>query len=153
MITRTALATFCLMATPALADLHVTGFQYRLIWPDTGALSPDVYAQQAGEDTPHIFCGEVAFDNGESWEDFGAPFQGLLLVGVTATGVERSETGTFTLHDPQADPIAIHVAGRAGEITWYPVTILPLWGGMHHLSGTLEGLAYPMPSIASGCAE
>lgn len=153
MIGRTLCTAFCLIASPVLADLQVVGFQYRLIWPDTGALSPDVYGQQAVEEHPHIFCGEVTFENGESWENLGAPFRGLLLVGVTVPDGEESQTGTFTLHDPQAEPVNVHVAGRAGRTVWYPVEILPLWGGIHHLSGTLDGETYSLPGIASGCAE
>lgn len=130
----------------------MTGYQYRLVWPGTGGLSPDVYAHQADQEFPGIFCGEISFANGEDWHDLGAPFRGLLLVGITGTG-EETGTGPFTLIDPQAPPVEIHVAGVPGEVIWYPVTILPLWGGIHHLQGGVQGTFAHLPRIYSGCAE
>ena len=76
------LTALVLLAAPALAENSVVleGYQFRLLWPATGALSPDLIAEQAGQEVPHLFCGEAAFSNGESWRDLGAPFRGLLLV-------------------------------------------------------------------------
>ena len=109
------LAALLALTAPALAENTVVpeGYQFRLLWPATGALSPDLIAEQEGQETPHLFCGEAAFANGESWEDLGAPFRGLLLVGVRGVGDAPNRTGSavFSLHDggavtERADPFA-----------------------------------------------
>ena len=44
-------AALLALAAPALAENSVVleGYQFRLLWPATGALSPDLIAEQAGD--------------------------------------------------------------------------------------------------------
>ena len=150
------LAILLTLTAPALAEnsVELEGYQFRLLWPATGAVSPDLIAEQAGQDTPYVFCGEAAFANGESWEMLGAPFRGLLLVGVRGTGDQpyRSGSALFRLvgQDHRTD-LSVHAS--PGEVVWYPVAFFPVEVNLHLMQGGLDGDLAPLPAILSGCAE
>jgi hypothetical protein len=144
------------LAAPALAENSVVleGYQFRLLWPATGALSPDLIAEQAGQETPFLFCGEASFANGEGWQDLGAPFRGLLLVGVRGEGDQPNRTGSamFTLREGDSvTELALHA--HPGEVVWYPLGFYPVEVDLHRMQGGLDGALAPLPEIASGCAE
>jgi hypothetical protein len=144
------------LAAPALAEnsLALEGYQFRLLWPATGAFSPDLIAEQAGQDMPHLFCGEAAFSNGESWENLGAPFRGLLLVGVRGVGDQPNRTGSarFTLlDDEQVTELSVHA--HPGELVWYPVGFFPVEVNLNRMLGGLDEDLQPLPRIFSSCNE
>ncbi|MGI3184488.1 hypothetical protein [Nioella aestuarii] len=150
------LAALVVLAAPALAENSVVleGYQFRLLWPATGALSPDLIAEQARQDAPHLFCGEAAFANGESWEDLGAPFRGLLLVGVRGEGDEPNRTGSavFSLVDGHmVTELAVHA--HPGEVIWYPVGFYPVEVNLARMQGGLNGRLVALTGFSSGCAE
>ncbi len=150
------LTALVLLAAPALAENSVVleGYQFRLLWPATGALSPDLIAEQAGQEVPHLFCGEAAFSNGESWRDLGAPFRGLLLVGVRGEGTAPNRTGSaqFTLIDGDAiTELTVHA--HPEELIWYPVAFYPVEVNLHRLQAGLDGVLTDLPWISTGCAE
>lgn len=141
-------------AAQAENSVTLEGYQFRLLWPATGALSPDLIAEQAGQDVPFVFCGEAAFANGESWQALGAPFRGLLLVGVRGAGDQPNRTGTalFTLVDQDVGAgFAVHA--HPGQLIWYPVGFFPVEVNLHQMQGGLDGALAPLPVIFSGCAE
>ncbi|WP_420397410.1 hypothetical protein [Nioella sp.] len=150
------LAALLALAAPALAENAVVleGYQFRLLWPETGALSPDLIAEQAAQDQPGVFCGEAAFANGESWERFGAPFRGLLLVGVRGVGDQPNRTGAalFTLVEDGA-LMELPVHAHPGELVWYPVGFYPVEVNLHRMRGGLGEDLQPLPRIFSSCNE
>lgn len=150
------LVALLMLSTPALAENSVVleGYQFRLLWPVTGGFSPDLIAEQAGQETPYVFCGEAAFSNGESWEDLGAPFRGLLLVGVRGQGEEPNRTGSaeFTLVDgDELSSLPVHA--HPGELVWYPIGFFAVEENLHRLQGGLDGDLQPLPRIFSSCNE
>lgn len=150
------LAALLALSAPALAENSVMleGYQFRLLWPATGALTPDLIAEQAVQEAPYLFCGEAAFSNGESWEDLGAPFRGLLLVGVRGEGEEPNRTGSavFSLNDGGV-VTELPVHAYPGELVWYPVGFYPVEVNLHRMHGGLDGELDALPAISSGCAE
>jgi hypothetical protein len=149
-------AALLALAAPALAENAVVleGYQFRLLWPATGALSPDLIAEQAGQDQPGVFCGEAAFANGDSWQDLGAPFRGLLLVGVRGVGDQPNRTGAALFTLAEGDTVTeLSVHAHPGELVWYPVGFFPVEVNLHRLRGGLDGDLQPLPRIFSSCNE
>lgn len=142
--------------------LQLVGYQFRLIWPATGATSADLISAQAADPVPYLFCGEASFPNGENFHDLGAPYQGLLLVGVhlAEDAATRSASADFTLAEG-ALPLPV-LSGQEltqtlhadrGITRWHPVAILPTGVNLHELAAHFDGNPAPLPSIAWGCAE
>ncbi|WP_306044610.1 hypothetical protein [Nioella sp. MMSF_3534] len=149
-------AALLALAAPALAENAVVleGYQFRLLWPATGALSPDLIAEQAGQDQPGVFCGEAAFANGDSWQDLGAPFRGLLLVGVRGVGDQPNRTGAALFTLAEGDTVTeLSVHAHPGELVWYPVGFYPVEVSLHRLRGGLDGDLQPLPRVFSSCNE
>ncbi|MFV1877476.1 hypothetical protein [Nioella sp.] len=101
-----------------------------------------------------MFCGEAAFSNGESWENLGAPFRGLLLVGVRGVGDQPNRTGSarFTLlDDEQVTELSVHA--HPGELVWYPVGFFSVEVNLNRMLGGLDEDLQPLPRIFSSCNE
>lgn len=150
------LAALLMLATPALAEnsVAVEGYQFRLLWPATGAFSPDLIEEQAGQDHPHVFCGEASFSNGERWQDLGAPFRGLLLVGVRGEGDQPNRTGVAYFRLADGDEVTeISVHAHPGEVVWYPLRFFPVEINLHRMEGGLDGDMQALPRLLSSCNE
>ncbi len=145
---------------PVIAHI---GYQFRLLWPETGHFSPDVFAEQAAHDAQaYIFCGEAAFANGENFEALGTPFQGLLLAGFAGNGGVENRAGSAEFHlvDPNDSgwlpngPLSFDIHVTHDQTVWIPISFFPVEANLHMLSGGLDmDSLNSLPELLSGCAE
>lgn len=159
---RLALALLC-TATPCWAEnsLQHLGYQFRLLWPATGDLSPDLIREHEVFSDNYVFCGEAGFYNGETFETLGRPFRGLLLVGIEGVGDARNRSASSQLIVSDfEDEYSVNVHAMPGEVVWYPVAFFPVETNLHLMQGQFTGAMnamdaapHALPRIRSGCAE
>ena len=142
--------------------LELLGFQFRLFWPATGDLSPDVFAMQRADPRAGTFCWEWSFPGGEDWRDLGQPFEGVLLVGVSLAedAAVRYDAATLNVHydggipDPlYRGPLAVRVHAGAGQVQWFPVAIVGEDAAVERLFVRLNGVEMRPDDVRTSCAE